>query len=74
MSLKVLLLIEDGNGTRYFKTGPFSGGSTLMGRSENGFVAIVDKRENNIDWMSVKVGLALYHPIQGIMAETLLDR
>jgi hypothetical protein len=68
--LKVLLVIKDVNGNHYFNTGPFPGNTVLMGKSENGFIAAIDKRKNSIDWISAEVGLALYHPIQGITAET----
>jgi hypothetical protein len=70
--LKVLLVIHNDSKTRYFETGPLLDHSVFMGRSENGFLAVVDKRDMLFDWKNHRIGLALHHPLKGIIAETFI--
>ena len=44
----------------------------MMSRPENGFVAVIDKQQTNFDWNKIEIGLALHHPLRGIIAETII--
>ena len=71
-SLEIYLVIRSGETTYYYRTGPLLNKEVLAEKSEAGFIGIIDKRTLPYDWNAVKIGLALRHPYQGIIAEHFL--
>lgn len=72
-AVDIYLVVKSGDDYYYYPTGPFLNKNILMGKSENGFVAIIDKKTIPYDWKTGEVGLALRHPFQGIIAIEFLS-
>lgn len=71
-SLEIYLFVDVGPERYYYRTGPLLTPDILMGKSEHGFVGIIDKTKITYDWQEKRIGVALWHPYQGIIAESFL--
>jgi hypothetical protein len=71
--IDILMVVKFENETFYHPTGPLLDSAVPMGKSDLGFIGIIDKSQLPHDWITAQIGLALRHPYQGIISEVMLD-
>jgi hypothetical protein len=71
-SLQIYLFTERGGHRYYYPAGPLLDSQELMGKAASGFVGLIDKTKVDFEWDEARIGVALHHPFQGIIAEHFL--
>ncbi len=72
--LDILVVINENKNKHYFKTGPLLHPEVFINQAEKGFSLTLSKENLSFEWKHVEVGLALYRPYQGIIAETWINQ